>query len=231
MTDETDTKTQRPRSRIPAALIGVGALAAAAVLAVTLTGRNTEAVAQACIPASETLSRLAPTARGEVAAVSVHASPRLAPEMTFTGPAGEPTSLADFEGRTVLVNLWATWCAPCREEMPALDELQATFGGEDFEVVAINVDTRNLERPRQWLAEHGIDNLAFYAEHEGRLMQALQRTGHLVGLPTTILIGERNCELAILKGPAHWSSDDAFAMIAAALGREPSGAEAVGSAM
>lgn len=222
MTDETQTKTQGPRFRFRTVLLGAGALAAMAVVAATLGSRNTEAVAQACIPATETVERLAPTARGEVAAVSVHTRPRLAPEMTFTGPRGEPMTLADFEGRTVLVNLWATWCAPCREEMPALDELQATYGGEDFEVVAINVDTRNLERPRQWLEEHGIDALAYYAENEGRLLQSLQRTGHVVGLPTTILIGESNCELALLKGPAHWSSEDAFTMIRAALGRDAS---------
>ncbi|WP_188909752.1 thiol:disulfide interchange protein TlpA [Salinarimonas ramus] len=218
MTDETTSRPPRgPRRGL---ILGAGALVVAALVAFALASRNSEAVAQACIPAQETLARVAPTATGEVAAVSVHSAPRLAPEIAFTGPEGEPLTLADFAGKTVLVNLWATWCAPCREEMPALDALQEELGGEEFEVVAINVDTRNVDRPRAWLEEHGIDDLAYYAENEGTLMQTLQRSGHVVGLPTTILVGEENCELAVLKGPAHWSGEDALAMIRAALGRD-----------
>lgn len=225
MTDETPetrkaAEPTKTRSRRGLALIGAAVVVAAAVVAFALASRNTEAVAQACIPAQETLARLAPTAAGELAALSVHGAPRLAPQMSFVGPDGEPLTLADFSDKTVLVNLWATWCAPCREEMPALDALQAELGGEEFEVVAINVDTRNLDRPRAWLEEHGIDDLAYYAENEGTLMQILQRSGHVVGLPTTILIGAETCELAILKGPAEWASEDAFAVIRAALGLE-----------
>ena len=77
-------------------------------------------------------------------------------------------SLADFKGKTILVNLWATWCVPCREEMPALDKLQAEFGGPDFEVVAINVDTRNRDKPKAWLQENGIRNLAYHADPDGQ---------------------------------------------------------------
>ncbi|WP_052341186.1 thiol:disulfide interchange protein TlpA [Salinarimonas rosea] len=222
MTDETSPRPSEDPRRGPrrGLILGAGALVVGAVVAFALVSRNSEAVAEACIPAQETLTRLAPTATGEVAAVSVHATPRLAPEIAFTGPEGEPLTLADFEGRTLLLNLWATWCAPCREEMPALDALQAEYGGEEFEVVAVNVDTRNLDRPRAWLEEHGIDDLAYYAENEGTLMQTLQRSGHVVGLPTTILVDGAGCELAVLKGPAEWASADAFALIRAALGRE-----------
>ena len=194
-------------------------LVGAALVALAFASRNTEAVAQECVAAQELTLDLAPLARGEVAAVMVHPHPRLPPDIAFKGPDGEALTLAEFGDRTVLLNLWATWCAPCREEMPALNELQARYGGEDFEVVAVNIDTRNLDRPRAWLEEHGIDQLAFYAEHEGRLLQVLQRSGHVVGLPTTILFGRNNCELALLKGPAHWSSEDAFAFIRAALAR------------
>ncbi|TVR08905.1 MAG: TlpA family protein disulfide reductase [Salinarimonadaceae bacterium] len=194
-------------------------LAALAFLAFTLVSRNTEAVAAECVAAQPLAETLAPLARGELAAVSVHRAPRIPPELAFTGPQGEPLTLADFGDRTVLLNLWATWCAPCREEMPALDRLQADLGGEDFEVMAINVDTRNLDRPREWLEEHGIDALAYYAENGGALLQVLQRSGHVVGLPTTILFAPNNCEVAILKGPAEWASEDAFAFIRAAIGR------------
>jgi thiol-disulfide isomerase/thioredoxin len=172
-----------------------------------------------CRASSPLADTLKPLARGELAAVGVSTRPKLAPEIQFTGPSGQPMSLADFRGRTVLVNLWATWCVPCREEMPALDKLQAEFGGQDFEVVAINVDTRDPEKPKAWLQENGIHNLAYYADPGGKLLQTLQKSGHVVGLPTTMLVHDTGCEIALLKGPAEWASPDAFAFIRTALGR------------
>ncbi|MGQ8714558.1 TlpA disulfide reductase family protein, partial [Klebsiella pneumoniae] len=77
--------------------------------------------------------------------------PKPTPALAFTGPDGKPRTLDDLKGRTVLLNLWATWCAPCKAEMPALDRLQGALGGPDFEVVALNVDTRNPDRPPAWL--------------------------------------------------------------------------------
>jgi thiol-disulfide isomerase/thioredoxin len=176
-----------------------------------------KAVAEECRAALPTAERIAPKARGEVAALSVAGSPAVAPDIAFKGPGGEDLSLKDFKGRTVLVNLWATWCLPCREEMPALDRLQAELGGADFEVVAINVDTRNPEKPKAWLGENGIRNLAYYAEPGGTLLQVLQRSGHVIGLPTTLLIDRTGCEIGILKGPAAWAAPDALALVRAAL--------------
>ena len=144
---------------------------------------------------------------------------RSASRVAFQGPAGQDLTLADFKGRTVLVNLWATWCVPCRQEMPALDRVQAELGGPDFEVVAINVDTRNPEKPKAWLQENGIRNLAYYADPAGKLLQTLQKSGHVVGLPTTLVVDPSGCEIAILKGPAEWASPDALAFMRAALGR------------
>jgi thiol-disulfide isomerase/thioredoxin len=181
--------------------------------------RSGPAVAQECRAADVMTKRLRPTAKGEVAAVSVSKAPNPAPEIAFTGPSGQAMSLADLKGKVTLVNLWATWCVPCREEMPALDALQAEFGGERFEVVAINVDTRNPEKPKAWLQENGIRNLAYYADGSGKLLQVLQRSGHVVGLPTTLLVDQAGCEVAILKGPAAWASADAKALVRAALDR------------
>jgi len=174
------------------------------------------AIAQECRASQSVAERLRPAAKGEVAAVAVKA-PNIPPEIAFTGPAGQPMTLADLKGKVALVNLWATWCVPCREEMPALDKLQAELGGERFEVVAINVDTRNPEKPKTWLQENGIRNLAYYADGSGKLLQVLQRSGHVVGLPTTFLVDRTGCEVAILKGPAAWASPDALALVRAAL--------------
>jgi len=161
--------------------------------------------------------RLKPLATGELAAVTVGSTPKPPPVIAFNGPDGQAKSLGDFKGRTVLVNLWATWCVPCREEMPALDKLQAALGGKEFEVVAINVDTRNAEKPKAWLQDNGIHNLAYYTDPSGKVLQVLQKSGHVVGLPTTLIVGPSGCEVALLKGPAEWASPDAMAFVKAAL--------------
>ncbi len=171
-----------------------------------------------CRAAAQAGQRAAPFARGEVAAFLVDATPSPAPEVRFTGPDGQPLALADLKGRTVLVNLWATWCAPCKAEMPALDRLQAKLGGPDFAVVAVNLDTRNPERAHRWLTENGIANLAYYADAAGRVLPALQKRGPIEGLPTTLVLDKAGCEVGVMKGPADWASEDAVKLIRAVIG-------------
>jgi thiol-disulfide isomerase/thioredoxin len=177
-------------------------------------GNSAAAECRAAKPVAE---RLAPLARGEVAAVSVAATPKLLPNLAFTGPDGARRTLADFKGRTVLVNLWATWCVPCRQEMPALDRLQAALGGPGFEVVAINIDTRNLDRPKTFLNETGVQRLAYYADPEAKVFQDLKRVGKAIGMPTTLLVDREGCELALINGPAEWASEDALQLVRTAL--------------
>lgn len=171
-----------------------------------------------CPLAASASERLKPLAQGELAALAVE-TPRLPPDVSFLGPQGQTLRLADFKGQAVLLNLWATWCVPCRQEMPALDKLQAQLGGTDFEVVAVNVDTRNIDKPKAWLHENGVQNLAYYADPTGKILQVLQKSGHLVGLPTTLLVDASGCEIGLLKGPAAWDSDDALAFMRSALSR------------
>jgi thiol-disulfide isomerase/thioredoxin len=173
----------------------------------------------ACPAAKATSARLAPLAKGEVAAFGVQQSPRPLVPVSFNDGNGKALTIADFKGRTVLLNLWATWCAPCRHEMPALDKLQATLGGADFEVVSVNIDQRNLERPRKWLAETNITRLAFYADPSVKIFQDLKAAGRAVGMPTTILIDKDGCDLGAVNGPAEWASEDAIALIKAAMAR------------
>jgi thiol-disulfide isomerase/thioredoxin len=172
-----------------------------------------------CKPAAELAKRLAPLARGEVAAVGIASEPRRLPELTFTGADGKPRALADFQGKTVLLNLWATWCVPCRKEMPALDALQARLGSDTFEVVAVNIDTRNLDKPKTWLQEVGITKLGYYADPSAKVFQDLKAIGKAFGMPTTLLVDPQGCELGALAGPAEWASDDAVKLIEAASGK------------
>lgn len=172
-----------------------------------------------CSAAAKTAARMAPLAKGEVAAVEIRSRPEPAPELSFTGPDGKPLTLADFRGRTVLVNLWATWCAPCLKEMPALDALEKAMGGPDFAVVAINIDTRNLDKPRAWLAENRVTALPFYGDPQAATFQALRKAHQVEGMPVSIIVDRSGCELGIIQGPADWASADSKALMAAAAGR------------
>ncbi|WP_238180923.1 thiol:disulfide interchange protein TlpA [Methylobacterium trifolii] len=171
-----------------------------------------------CAGSAGAMARVAAASRGEVAAMQAPLTPRPAPEIAFKGPDGAETRLSDLKGRLLLVNLWATWCAPCKAEMPALDRLQAARGGKDFSVVAINVDTRNLDKPPDWLKQNGIGRLAYYADPGGRVLPAIQRDTGSTGLPTTLLIDAQGCTIGVMKGPAEWSGADGLRLIEAALG-------------
>lgn len=171
-----------------------------------------------CPAAATTAEKLRPLARGELAAVEVAKAPAPLPNLAFNGPDGQPTTLSAFKGRTVLVNLWATWCLPCLHEMPSLDALQGQLGGNDFAVVAINIDTRNLDKPKAWLAERKISQLAYYADPEARVFQELRAAKKIEGMPVSLLVDPSGCELAMLQGPAAWASEDALSFIRTALG-------------
>jgi thiol-disulfide isomerase/thioredoxin len=180
---------------------------------------QSNAQASSCTTAKPVADRIRPLVKGEIAGVLVADTQQALPNLSFTSPAGAPMTLADFKGKTILVNLWATWCAPCRKEMPALDRLQAELGGADFEVVAINIDQRNLDRPKAFLAEVGVTRLAYYADPSAKIFQQLRAVDRAVGMPTSLLIDGNGCELAYLAGPAEWAGPEAFAFIRAALGR------------
>src|SRR5271170_2904961 len=126
-------------------------------------------------------ARLAPLAKGELAALQVASEPRRAVQIAFQREDGGKLTLADFHGRAVLLNLWATWCVPCRAEMPALDRLQAAKGDQGFEVVAINVDTARLERRAAFLDSVGVKSLARYADPSGDSFETLHKDGKALG--------------------------------------------------
>ena len=174
--------------------------------------------AAACPLAAAETARLDPLIRGEVAALGLAQPAHAAPDIAFDTPEGQPTTLAAFKGKALLVNLWATWCIPCRKEMPALNALQRALGGADFQVVAINVDTARLDGPAKFLTANGITDLALYADPSADVLQALKRQGGLLGLPTTLLIDRHGCEVGRMAGPAEWASPDGLAVIGALKG-------------
>ncbi len=220
MTAQTNTPNFTKKRLVVILLGGLAGIGAglAGVYGIGAVMRNA-AVPEACRPAAALAKTLRPLARGEVAALAPANSPIRVADLVFRDAAGQERKLADWNNRTVLLNLWATWCVPCKKEMPALDELQKKLGGTDFEVVAVNIDTRDPQKPKTWLKETGIGALAFYSDPTARIFQELKEKGRAFGMPTTLLIDKNGCEVATLAGPAEWASGDAIKFIEAALGR------------
>jgi thiol-disulfide isomerase/thioredoxin len=130
--------------------------------------------------------------------------PKPVAEITFNDGDGHPRSLADFKSKVVLLNVWATWCVPCRREMPALDRLQASLRGADFEVVPVSIDRGGLETIRKFYTETGIRNLAMYVDTSG---QILRQVG-AIGLPTTLFVDRAGQEVGRVIGPAEWDAPE-----------------------
>jgi thiol-disulfide isomerase/thioredoxin len=179
--------------------------------------QGAEADIAACAAKTERANALAASAKGEVAAMLPANPPQSLASLRLNDPSGAATTLGSMSGKVLLVNLWATWCAPCRAEMPALDALQKEMGGAEFEVVAVNVDTGDDVKPKKFLAETGIENLAYYRENTLAFFNALKKRGLALGLPVTLLVDRDGCLLANMNGPAEWASDDARALVRAAL--------------
>jgi thiol-disulfide isomerase/thioredoxin len=179
--------------------------------------RNKAAGDTACRAAVDTAQRIAPLAHGEVAALTMATAPLQLPDLAFEDAAGKPKKLSDWRGKTVLVNLWATWCVPCRKEMPALEGLQEKLSGPNFEVVAINIDTRDPEKPRNFLKDANLTRLGYFNDKNAKVFQDLKTIGRALGMPTSVLVDGSGCEIATIAGPAEWDSEDAIKLIKAAV--------------
>jgi len=171
----------------------------------------------ACRGAVDLARRLAPLAQGEVAALTMATAPLRLPDLAFEDAEGRPKKLSDWRGRTVLVNLWATWCVPCRKEMPALEGLQTRLGGPNFEVVAVNIDTRDPEKPKNFWKEVNLTRLGYFSDPKAKVFQDLKAIGRALGMPTSVLVDGEGCEIATIAGPAEWDSEDAIKLITAAV--------------
>jgi thiol-disulfide isomerase/thioredoxin len=208
-----------PRRRLLLPIFG--ALAAAVAVGAVLYGRVQPAgkAAGDCPADSARLAAaLAPLATGDLAALKIESEPRRAEPFSFERPDGGKATLADFKGRAVLLNLWATWCGPCRAEMPALDRLQAAKGGPEFEVVAVNVDTARLEKRGAFLDGIGVKTLARYADPSGDVFETMRKDGRALGLPVTLVIDKSGCEIGAVEGGVKWDSAQAAALVGALKG-------------
>lgn len=211
---QMQTKSRRPL------IIGAGFFAAATGIAAAIWLSNAApGTASECPVRAEAAAAIDLVAVGELAGLLPSVHWRNFADLAFIDGAGEERTLADFAGKKLLVNFWATWCAPCREEMPDLDALQSRYGGEDFEVVAISLDMgRDGPTSAQlFLNEIGAEHLALYADPSYKVFERLRNEAVTLGLPATLLLDENACEISVLQGPAHWDSEDGDRVIEALL--------------
>lgn len=145
--------------------------------------------------------------------LSVFDQTRPVPEIRFQDEHGHELTMADFRGRVVLLNVWATWCVPCRKEMPTLDRLQARLGGKDFLVMALSIDRKGVEAVRGFYQEVGVEKLAIYIDPSGKGSRPLA----IPGVPTTLLIDREGREVARKMGEAEWDSPEMVALVERAI--------------
>jgi thiol-disulfide isomerase/thioredoxin len=161
-------------------------------------------------------AQLQELAKGTMANFSLTKTPTEVSDLRFVDERGQDRKFSDFHGKLILVNFWATWCAPCRQEMPSLDALKVALGGPNFDIVAISLDRNGAKVARKFLDDTKASHLSLYLDPAGRT----GRTMGAFGLPLTVLVGEDGREIGRLVGPAVWSSAEAEALIRAAVAQK-----------
>ena len=152
-------------------------------------------------------------ATGEMQGFEVFDNPRIIPTFPFYTEAAEEISFSDFEGKVILANFWATWCAPCRYEMPSLARLQTKFPNVDFEVIIISIDREGFAATQPFLKEIGVEHLPSYLDQRSALALSIGA----IGLPTTVLLDKDGVWLGRMVGPVEWDSEDAGNFVARAI--------------
>ena len=211
MDDKVSGSVSRARPLLMAALAVVAGFAA---VYVTLGGRDNAGKGPQVKAAAPSVAASGGKLNvGEVAGFVFKKEPEALPEINFADGKGEALTLKNWEGRVVLLNLWATWCAPCRKEMPGLARLQKELGSAKFEVVALAVDRAGAQAAAKFLGSIEAKELALYVDATARSGTSLRA----VGMPTTLLIDDQGREIGRLTGPAEWDSDEAKRLVQAYL--------------
>lgn len=204
----------KPSRRVFAAIAIVAV--AAGLAAVYVTDRGAVESSGRCAAAAPRAAALKPFATGDLAALLPADAPTDFSDLVLRTPDGAERRLAEFAGRTLVLNMWATWCVPCRTEMPHLQALQEKRGRTDFSVIALNVDVGRPEKPARFLEDIGATSLVDLRDPEMRAFNELKSKGMVLGLPTTFVVNRDGCALASLAGPAKWDSPEALALVEAA---------------
>jgi thiol-disulfide isomerase/thioredoxin len=195
----------------PRRLVFAALVIAAVAIAITFWVGNAGGIkASDCVPQPAAAKKVDAAATGQLAALNGTGTGRGYSDLDFTDKDGKPVKLSDFAGKFLLVNFWASWCIPCRAEMPALDKLAAEENGPDFMVLPINLDVgaNGLDKARKFLGDGGWKNLPLYADSSFEAFKRLQTQAVAAGLPSSLLLDKKGCEIGVLQGPAAWDSPD-----------------------
>lgn len=216
----TDQKPAKGPLLKPRRVLMIAALSGGVALALTLwIGNANGPLAAPCDPQPEAAARVDAAAIGELAALNGTGKGRGYADLAFTDAEGQAVTIADFAGKKLLVNFWATWCAPCREEMPALDAIAGRYNGDGFMVLPINLDIGDggLDKANAFLAEGQFQDLPLYADATFQAFERLKTEAVAIGLPATLLLDAKGCEIGVLQGPAEWDTPDGHNVIEALL--------------
>jgi thiol-disulfide isomerase/thioredoxin len=200
-------------------LIALASAAVALVLTLVI-GNFMPAQAHQCAAQVVKGQKIDAAAVGLLAALTGTGEGRGYADMAFKDSAGLPKTIADFAGKKLLVNFWASWCVPCRAEMPALDKIAADYNSDQFMVLPINLDIGEggLAKAKTFLADENLHNLPLFADSSFSAFERLKQEAVAIGLPATLLLDDKGCELAVLQGPAEWDSPDGRAVIDTLIG-------------
>ena len=208
---------ERPRNS-PRRMVFAALVVAALAIAITFWVGNAGLLkAVECTPQPAAAKSIDDAANGQLAALNGTGTGRGYSAMAFSDATGKPVTLKDFAGKALLVNFWASWCIPCRAEMPALDTLAAQQNSQSFMVLPINLDlgAGGLDKAKAFLAQGGWKNLPLYADSSFEAFKRLQVEAVATGLPSTLLIDKKGCEIGVLQGPAAWDSPEGTKVIEA----------------
>jgi len=208
--------TKKTRSALPKT-VNLFAVIALGIAMTACSSEEERADIGQCENAKSITASLKPIIGGDLAAFSVADEPTKLPLLSYLDRQAKPTNSDALKGKTILFNLWATWCAPCRKEMPAFDALEVEFGGDDFAIIPVSVDRGGSEKPLAFYEEIGLENLPFYQDETMGVFNILKKQSLAFGLPVTLLLDEEGCILGSLNGPAEWASEDAKTLIRTAL--------------